>query len=156
MRIALIPGSFDPFTNGHLDIVKRTLHFMDKVVIGIGVNDTKNSLFSATDRVEMIKNIFSGDERVEVQSYNCLTTDFANQVGAKFIVRGARAIKDFEYEYTIADVNRKLSGIETIILVSEPELSSISSSVVRELIKFRADISAFVPKEVNLFLSNKR
>ena len=118
MRRAIFPGTFDPFTIGHYSVVTRTLTFMDEVIIGIGINENKNTYFPIEKRVEMIRKLYQNEPRIKVMSYDCLTIDFAQQVGAQFIVRGIRTVKDFEYEETIADINRKLAGIETILLLS--------------------------------------
>lgn len=147
---AIFPGTFDPFTIGHESVVKRTLTFMDEVVIGIGVNESKRTLFSPERRVEMIRNLYRDEPRVQVHAYNGLTIDFARQMEAGFIVRGIRSVKDFEYEETIADINRQLSGIETLLLFTEAHLSSVSSSVVRELISYGKDVSAFLPRGMHI------
>ncbi len=145
VRKAIFPGTFDPFTIGHFSIVKRALTFMDEIIIGIGVNDKKHTYFPLEKRVEMIKKLYRNEPRIKVASYDNLTMDFAEQHGAKFIIRGIRTVKDFEYEETIADVNRKMSGIETILLFTEPELTSVSSTIVRELLMYHKDISRFIP-----------
>lgn len=145
LRIALFPGSFDPFTIGHADIVKRALAMFDKVVIGVGVNENKRNQWSAAQRVDAIRKIYCGNPCVEVVSYECLTVDIARQVGADFILRGIRSVKDFEYERDIAGVNKRLSGIETVFLLSDPAYADISSGVVRELMAFGKDVSAFLP-----------
>ena len=145
MRRAIFPGTFDPFTIGHYSIVTRALTFMDEVTIGIGINENKNTYFPIEKRVEMIQKLYKNEPRIKVMSYDCLTIDFAKQVGAQFIVRGIRTVKDFEYEETIADINRKLAGIETILLFTEPELTCISSTIVRELLSYNKDISMFIP-----------
>jgi pantetheine-phosphate adenylyltransferase len=146
MRRAIFPGTFDPFTIGHYSVVKRALSFMDEIVIGIGVNENKNTYFPVEKRLEMIGNFYKEEPGIKVMAYDCLTIDFAQQVGAAFIIRGIRTVKDFEYEETIADINRKLSGIETILLFTEPELSCISSTIVRELLSYNKDISRFIPE----------
>src|SRR5574344_1975108 len=117
-------GTFDPFTIGHYSIVKRALTFMDEIIIGIGINDKKHTYFPLEKRISMIEKLYRNEPRIKVASYDNLTMDFAEQHGAKFIIRGIRTVKDFEYEETIADVNRKMSGIETILLFTEPELTS--------------------------------
>lgn len=150
MRKAIFPGTFDPFTIGHYSIVKRALTFMDEVVIGIGINENKNTYFPIGKRVEMIWDLYKDNPRVQVMSYDCLTIDFAQQVEAQFIVRGIRTVKDFEYEETIADINRKLAGIETILLFTEPELSCISSTIVRELLTYDKNISQFIPQGMKI------
>lgn len=150
MRRAIFPGTFDPFTIGHSSVVARALTFMDEVVIGIGVNENKNTHFPIEKRLEMIREYYKDEPRISVYDYNCLTIDFAQQVEAQFIVRGIRTVKDFEYEETIADINRKLAGIETILLFTEPELTCISSTTVRELLMFGKDISQFIPKGMKI------
>ena len=142
MRRAIFPGTFDPFTIGHYSVVQRTLTFMDEVVIGIGINENKNTYFPIEKRVEMIRKFYKDEPR--------LTIDFARQVDAQFIVRGIRTVKDFEYEETIADINRKLAGIETILLFTEPELTCVSSTIVRELLGYNKDISMFIPKGMEM------
>ena len=150
MRRAIFPGTFDPFTIGHYSIVTRALTFMDEVTIGIGINENKNTYFPIEKRVEMIQKLYKNEPRIEVMSYDCLTIDFAQQVDAQFIVRGIRTVKDFEYEETIADINRKLAGIETILLFTEPELTCISSTIVRELLSYNKDISMFIPEGMEI------
>ena len=150
MRRAIFPGTFDPFTIGHSSIVTRALTFMDEVIIGIGINENKNTYFPIEKRVAMIQNFYRNESRIKVYSYDCLTSDFAQQVDAQFIIRGIRTVKDFEYEETIADINRKLAGIETILLFTEPELTCISSTTVRELLQFGKDISQFIPEGMEI------
>lgn len=150
MRRAIFPGTFDPFTIGHYSVVTRMLTFMDEVIIGIGINENKNTYFPVERREEMIRELYKNNPRVKVMSYDCLTIDFAQQVEAQFIVRGIRTVKDFEYEETIADINRKLAGIETILLFTEPELSCISSTIVRELLGYGKDISMFIPEGMKI------
>ena len=150
MRRAIFPGTFDPFTIGHYSIVTRALTFMDEVTIGIGINENKNTYFPIEKRVEMIQKLYKNEPRIKVMSYDCLTIDFAQQVDAQFIVGGIRTVKDFEYEETIADINRKLAGIETILLFTEPELTCISSTIVRELLSYNKDISMFIPEGMEI------
>ncbi|KAA6337784.1 Phosphopantetheine adenylyltransferase [termite gut metagenome] len=150
MKRAIFPGTFDPFTIGHDSIVRRTLHIMDEIVIGIGVNENKNTYFPIEKRLESIQRFYKEQSQIQVMSYDCLTTDFAQQINAGFIIRGIRTVKDFEYEETIADMNRKLSGIETILLFTEPELTCISSTIVRELLSYGKDISRFLPKGMEI------
>ena len=150
MRKAIFPGTFDPFTLGHHSIVKRTLGFMDEVIIGIGYNDQKHCLLPIEKRLESIRKVYADEPRVKVLAYSGLTVDFAQEQGAEFMVRGIRSVKDFEYEENIADINRKLSGIETIFLFTEPELSAVSSSVVRELLRYGKDVSAFLPEGMGI------
>ena len=150
MRKAIFPGTFDPFTLGHHSIVKRTLAFMDEVIIGIGYNDQKHCLLPIEKRLESIRKVYADEPRVKVLAYSGLTVDVAQEQGAEFMVRGIRSVKDFEYEENIADINRKLSGIETIFLFTEPELSAVSSSVVRELLRYGKDVSAFLPEGMEI------
>lgn len=142
---ALFAGSFDPFTIGHYSLVKRALPMFDKITIGIGINSGKKSMFPVEERVKAIEKAFAGEERIEVKVYDCLTMDFAKEIGADILLRGVRSTKDFEYEREIADMNLKLGGIETVLLISEPEYASISSSVVRELITYGKDVSELLP-----------
>lgn len=147
MKTALFPGSFDPFTRGHQSIVDRTVaSIADRVVIAIGVNYNKKNMYTLEERIAATKQVYKDNPNVEVVSYQGLTTDFAQQIGADFIVRGVRSVKDFEFERDIAEVNRRLSGIETILLFTEPDLSHISSSIVRELKSYNKDISDYLPK----------
>ena len=150
MKRAIFPGTFDPFTRGHHSIVKRTLTFMDEVIVGIGINEGKHCLLPVEKRVEMIRQLYADEPRVKVMAYSGLTVDFAKEQEAGFIVRGIRSVKDFEYEEGIADINKKLSGIETIFLFTEPELSSVSSSVVRELLHYGKDVSMFLPEGMEI------
>ena len=142
---ALFAGSFDPFTIGHYSVVKRALPMFDKITIGIGINSGKKSMFPVEERVKAIEKAFAGEERIDVKVYDCLTMDFAKEIGADVLLRGVRTTKDFEYEREIADINLKLGGIETVLLISEPEYASISSSVVRELITYGKDVSELLP-----------
>lgn len=138
-------GSFDPYTIGHHDILKRALPLFDQVVVGVGVNEHKQCMCSAQERVERIAALYADDPRVRVEQYSGLTVDFARRHGAGFIIKGVRSIKDFEYEREQADVNRQISGIDTLLLMASPALASVSSSVVRELIHYGKDVSAFLP-----------
>jgi pantetheine-phosphate adenylyltransferase len=147
-RLAIFPGSFDPFTIGHEAMVKRGLQIFDHIFIGVGVNKKKSVLSCAAERVETITAYYRNEPRVSVHSYDDLTIDFAHRMNAKFILRGLRSVKDFEYERDMADVNRRLTGLETVILFTEPRLAAISSSVVRDLICHGHDVSAFLPKPV--------
>lgn len=147
---AIFPGTFDPFTIGHYSVVKRALTFMDEVIIGIGVNDGKRTWFPTEKRVQMIRDLFKDEPRISVEAYTGLTVDFASERGAGFIIRGIRTVRDFEYEETIADVNRKLSGIETILLFTEPELTSVSSTIVRELLQYGKDVTPFLPEGMKI------
>lgn len=144
-KIAIFPGSFDPFTIGHASIVERGLPLFDEIVIGVGVNENKRALYTSDRRVEAISRLYAHEPRVRVEAYDDLTVDFARRCGASFILRGLRSVKDFEYERDIANMNHRLTGIETVLLFTEPHYSSISSSVVRELIAFGKDVRDFLP-----------
>lgn len=146
-RIALFPGTFDPFTLGHQSLVKRVLTCADAVVIAIGINEKKQTYYTLEQRVEAIRSLYADEPRVKVITYSGLTVDVAQQEGASFILRGVRSVIDFEYEKAIADVNRQLTGIETLLLFTEPAYAHISSSVVRELLHFGKDVSAFLPQK---------
>ena len=142
---AIFPGTFDPFTVGHESVVRRALTFVDDLVIVIGVNDNKRSHYDVERRLQTIRSYYRNEPRVQVEAYTDLTIDFARRVDAQLIIRGIRTVKDFEYEETIADINRKLTGIETILLFTEPELTAVSSTIVRELLKYGKDVSQFLP-----------
>ncbi len=150
MKRALFPGTFDPFTRGHYSVVKRALNIVDEVVIAIGVNDSKSTYFTLEQRLTMLQSFFSNTPQVKIASYGGLTVDFARQMEARYIVRGIRTVADFEYEKTIADVNRKLSGVETIVLFTEPELTHVSSTIVRELLRYGRDVSDMLPDGFNI------
>ena len=145
MKRALFAGSFNPFTIGHADIVKRGLEMFDEVVIAIGDNLEKPSS-DIDERLTTIRNIYKDESRVRVEVYHSLTVDFAREVGASALLRGVRSVADFEYERQMADANRALAGIETVVLFTRPELSYISASLVRDLKKHGADVSTLVAK----------
>ena len=145
MRIAIFPGTFDPFTKGHADIVARGLEIFDRIVVAIGVNDSKVPCQTVEERVAAISRLYEADDRVSVVAYEGLTTDFARQRQAGFILRGVRTIKDYEYERDIADVNYQLSRVETVVLFCRPQFAAISSSIVRELQHYGRDVSEFLP-----------
>lgn len=146
MRTGIFVGSFDPFTIGHKSVVDRVLPLFDRVVIGVGVNERKQYMLTTDERVSAIRQLYAGDGRVVVESYSDLTVDFAQRHGAQFVVKGVRNVRDFEYERDQADINRRLTGLETLLIYAEPGLDSVSSSVVRELNHFGKDTSMFVPK----------
>lgn len=154
-KIAIFPGTFDPFTLGHLSLVERGLDLVDEIIIAIGVNKNKKTFFSLEQRIDMISRLFQDNNRVKVKSYDSLTVDFAHEVGARFILRGIRSVNDFEYEKNIADVNRKISGIETFVLFTEPEHTHISSSIVRELLSYGKGVDDFVPDNLHIHDYNK-
>jgi pantetheine-phosphate adenylyltransferase len=148
-KIAVFPGSFDPVTLGHVDIVRRALPLFDKIYIVVGINNNKTPLFSVEQRIEWLKAIFKEEKRVVVATHEGLTIDFCKQVEAGFIVRGLRNSTDYRYEKEIAQVNRELyDGIETLFLNCAPQYAHLSSSMIRELIRFRADISSYLPATV--------
>ena len=146
MTSILFPGSFDPFTLGHANLVERALQLFDEVIIAVGVNERKPGWSPVQERVQAISTLYNHNARVRVETYAGLTTDFAAAVGATAILRGVRSIQDFEYERQMADVNRRLTGIETVCLFADPALADISSSIVRELAHFGHDITPFLPK----------
>lgn len=141
----IFTGSFDPYTIGHDDILRRALPLFDHIVIGIGVNERKSYMQSAEERMKTIKAIYADEPKVEVKTYNDLTIEFARRENASYIIKGVRSVKDFEYERDQADINRQLSGIETLLLYADPRYSAVSSSMVRELIHFGQDVSRFLP-----------
>ena len=145
MRTGLFIGSFDPFTIGHHSVVRRALPLFDKLVIGVGVNERKKYMYSTEVRVKTIAEIYADEPKIEVKAYNDLAVDFAHREGAWFIVKGVRSVKDFEYEREQADINRKIGGIETVFIYSEPKWESVSSTLVRELIHFGRDVKEFLP-----------
>ncbi len=145
-KIAFFPGSFDPFTKGHADVVNRGLKLFDEIIIGIGTNTAKQRYFDIPEIEEAIQRAFQGNERVKVVHYDDLTALVAKQYGARFIIRGLRNTTDFEYENTISQVNRQIcDDLETVFLITSPEFAPISSTIVRELHKYGADISSYVP-----------
>ena len=145
-RIAIFPGSFDPYTIGHASIVDRALPLFDKIVVAIGVNRNKRSFLTEEQRIRMIADLYADEPKVEVISYDGLTVDAARECGARFLLRGVRMIQDFEYEKNLAEVNRSISGLGTVLLYTLPEYGHISSSIVRELISYGRDVSALLPK----------
>jgi pantetheine-phosphate adenylyltransferase len=143
---AFFPGSFDPFTKGHADIVERGLRLFDKIIIGIGTNSAKKRYFSLEKMEEKIREAFPDEKRVKIVSYDDLTANIANELKAKFLLRGLRNTTDFEYENTISQVNRHMAGgLETVFLITSPELAPISSTIVRELHKYGANIDDYLP-----------
>ncbi len=154
-RVAVYPGSFDPITKGHEDLIQRSLGFVDKVVVAVAVNVAKQPLFSLDERVALIRQCV-GDRRVDVQSFDGLLVEFAKKVGATVIVRGLRAVSDFEYEFQMALMNRNLGPeIETVFLVPAFDLTYLSSSLVREVARFGGDVSALVHPAVQQALKRK-
>jgi pantetheine-phosphate adenylyltransferase len=153
MKIALFPGSFDPITIAHVDILKRALPLFDRIVVGIGLNSAKQNFLSGEKREEMVRTIFAENTNVDVQLYEGLTVDFCRKINAKYMVRGIRSSSDFEYERAIAQINQTMMPeVETILLLSKPEYSAISSTIVRDILRNKGDVSPFVPKEALAFL----
>lgn len=144
-KIALFAGTFNPYTIGHHRIVQRALPLFNKIVIAIGCNSEKLSGTTVEERIEKITTIYKEEPRIEVTSYTGLTVDYAHSIGAQYLLRGVRSVKDFEYERELADINHKIGDIETVFLISEPEYASISSSMVRELQKYGKEISNYIP-----------
>ena len=145
-KIAIFPGSFDPFTIGHKNIVDRALESVtDEVIVAIGINYEKKYMFSLEERLQAIREVYKDEPRVRVESYEGLTTDFAKRVGGHFLLKGVRSVKDYEYERDMAEVNRRLTGIETVLLFTDAQYSSVSSSIVRELISYHQDVKDYLP-----------
>jgi pantetheine-phosphate adenylyltransferase len=146
-KIALFPGSFDPYTKGHHDIVLRSLNLFDEVIIAIGYNSAKkNRYFEIEMMVEKISSLYTGNERVKVLVYNELTTSFAKKQGAQFLVRGLRNTIDFEYENTISQMNRNLNPeLETVFLITSPQYANVSSTIIREVHRYQGDVSNYLP-----------
>jgi pantetheine-phosphate adenylyltransferase len=153
-RICLFPGTFDPVTLGHVDIINRALPLFDKIVVGIGTNTSKAPMFSPEKRLKWIQEIYKNEPRVEGGVYEGLTVEYCRKIGANFILRGIRYVSDFEYEKTIADANRTLDqGIETIFLTGEPKYTSVASTIVRDIIRNGGDASHFLPEQVALTIN---
>ena len=149
MKRALFPGSFDPITNGHEDIILRALPLFDEIIIGVGINSKKKYMFSIEKRMAFIDSVFSKYKKIKVHFYEGLTIKYCKSIDANFILRGLRNPADFEFEKAIAHTNRKLSGIETVFLLTSSKTSFISSSIVRDIIKNKGDYKSLVPSAVN-------
>jgi pantetheine-phosphate adenylyltransferase len=153
MKIALFPGSFDPVTKAHVDIVKRSVGLFDKVYIGIGANSSKKGLLSIETREQMLRAVFQHDDRIHIVAYEGLTVNFCKSIGATYMIRGIRTVSDFEYEKAIAQMNHALvPDIESIFIVSKPGYSSISSTIVREIMRHNGDVAQFIPNEALAYL----
>ena len=148
-KIALFPGSFDPITIAHFDILSVALPLFDKVVIGLGVNSTKQNVYSPEHRMDMLQKVYATYPNIEIVAYTGLTVSFCKQIGAKYMIRGIRSVADFEYEKAIAQMNHAMhSDVESIFILSKPAYSAISSTIVRDILRNGGDVSEFVPKEI--------
>ena len=150
-KIAIFPGSFSPFTIGHQSIVDKALPLFDKIVISIGINSEKPQYFSIDKRMQWIKDVYNNNPKIDVKQYKGLTVDFCKKENTNYILRGLRDSHDFKFEKNIAHMNKELNpNIETIFIITPPEISHISSSIIRDIIKNGGDVSKFIPKEINL------
>ncbi len=150
MKIAVFPGSFDPITNGHVDLVKRALPLFDKIIVAVGVNSQKKTLFSLEQRMSWLESTFDDEPSVEIDSFEGLTVNFCQTKSAKYLIRGLRNASDFDYEKTISQLNSIIGDqIETVFFISKPEFSHISSTIVREIIKGKGEVSSFVPTNIS-------
>jgi pantetheine-phosphate adenylyltransferase len=151
MKIAVFPGSFDPITVGHVDLVRRALPLFDRIIVAVGVNSTKKYLFPLEERMAWLRDVFGKYPQVEVDSFENLTARYCQRIGARYLLRGLRNASDFDYEKTISQLNHIVGeGIETVFLIAQPEYSHISSTIVRELIVGGADARQFLPEEVQI------
>ncbi len=156
MKIAVFPGSFDPITVGHVDLVKRAMPLFDKIIVAVGVNTIKKYLFPLDQRLEWLRQVFASYPNVEVDYFENLTAHYCQRIGARYLLRGLRNASDFDYEKTISQLNHIVGdGIETVFLISQPEFSHISSTIVREIIVGGADASPFIPKEIQINLQKQ-
>ena len=153
MKIAVFPGSFDPITQGHLDIAERACGFFDKVIVSIGINENKKYLFILEQRKAWLREVFKNNPKIEIGQYTGLTVNYCKEIDAGYIIRGLRNASDFDYEKTISQLNHIIGdGVETVFLISRPGFSHISSTIVREIIKGKGDVSAFVPEVITVKL----
>jgi len=151
MKIAVFPGSFDPITIGHVDLVRRALPLFDQVIVAVGVNSTKKTLFSLEQRLEWLFTVFEQEPKVKVDQFEKLTAHYCKRIGARYLLRGLRNASDFDYEKTISQLNHIVGdGIETVFLIAQPQYSHISSTIVREIILGGADPSPFIPKGIKI------
>jgi pantetheine-phosphate adenylyltransferase len=150
-KTALFPGSFDPFTIGHESVVRRALPLFDKIVIAIGHNTKKPGFFPLEKRIQWIKDVFQGENKIDVQTYNMLTIEYCKTIGAQYILRGLRTSSDFEYERAIGQMNRTMDdSIETVFLLTEPEHTHITSTVVRDVIRYGGNANVFLPEKIKI------
>lgn len=156
MNIAVFPGSFDPITIGHYDLIKRAMPLFDKIIVAVGTNSTKSSLFPLEERLGWLKIVFKDEPKISIDHFEGLTAHYCIKVHANFLIRGLRNSSDFDYEKTISQVNQIISeGIETVFLISNPQYSHISSTIVREVIKGNGNVEPFLPKGVVILMSNE-
>jgi pantetheine-phosphate adenylyltransferase len=148
MRRAVCPGSFDPITNGHLDVIERASKFFDEVVVAVGINVSKNRLFEPDERVEMIREATSALPNVSVDTFQGLIVDFCKARGVQAIVKGLRAVSDFDYELQMGQMNRSLAGVDTLFMPADPHYSFLSSSLVKEVATYGGDVTGLVPESV--------
>ncbi len=153
-RIAIFPGSFDPFTIGHENIVLRAVDLFDEIIIGIGYNANKKDFFPVETRIDWVKYLFDHEPKIKVEKYQGLTVDFAKKFGAGYILRGIRTAADFEYERAIAQVNKSMSGIESVFLLTTPEHTPVNSSIVRDIIRHDGDPGKFIPVKIREKMAN--
>ncbi len=147
MKIAVFPGSFDPITNGHIDLVRRFVPLFDEIIVAVGINSAKKGLFPPEQRLEWLEKVFNDDPKIKVDSFEGLTVNYCKKEKAQYLVRGLRNASDFDYEKTISQLNNIIGdNVETLFFISKPEYSHISSTIVREIIKGKGDISTFVPE----------
>jgi len=157
MRIAVFPGSFDPITKGHIDLVRRAQDLFDKIIVAVGVNANKKSLFSLEQRLEWLNIVFEKDEHIHVDHFTGLTVNFCKEQKANYLLRGLRNASDFDYEKTISQLNHIIGDeLETVFLISKPEYSHVSSTIVREIIKGNGDVSSFVPELITKHISQQQ
>lgn len=150
-KIAVFPGSFDPFTLGHHSVVTRALPLFDEVVVAIGKNTMKNCFFNIDERIELIESVYRDEPKVRVEAYDGLTVDYCLRIGAAFMLRGIRTVADFEYECAISQMNQLMRpGVETVFLLTTPELTPVNSTIVRDILSYGGDVSQFVPKGMNI------
>ncbi len=153
MKIALFPGSFDPVTIAHVDILQRSVSLFDKIIIAVGINTNKQAMLSTQMRLQILSDVFAEEPKIEIASYAGLTISYCKEVGAKYMIRGIRTVSDFEYEKAIAQMNHELEpSIESIFILSNPGYSSISSTIVRDFLRHKGDVSKFVPAEALKYL----
>lgn len=156
MKIAVFPGSFDPITIGHVDLVQRALPLFDQIIVAVGVNTTKKYLFSLEQRLAWLHQVFDNEPKIRVDHFQNLTAHYCQRIGARYLLRGLRNASDFDYEKTISQLNHIVGeGIETVFLIAQPEFTHISSTIVREIIVGGADATPFIPKEIKVNLPDK-